>query len=245
MRTSRRPLIERLRSDRSDVEDPQTLIASGRVLVDGSVVTNPRSMIADSSSVKVRASQQLRGELKLGPILRQLGVDVRGRVALDAGAAAGGFTKALLDAGASRVYAVDVGHGQLAGFLRQDPRVVNLEATNMGDLNPALVPDDVSVITLDLSYLSLSEAIPQLGRIGLAAGAELIGLIKPMFELGLDHAPHDPSSVERAVRRASEGAESSGWKVLATASSPITGAKGAPEAFIHATLRARNREIAG
>src|ERR1019366_5935529 len=100
----------------------------------------------------------LRGEAKLSAALTAFGIDVSGRVALDVGAAAGGFTRVRLEAGARRVDAVDAGHGQLLGSLRQDPRVVNLEATNVGDLTAGMIPDPIEGGSIDVSYLSLSAA---------------------------------------------------------------------------------------
>jgi 23S rRNA (cytidine1920-2'-O)/16S rRNA (cytidine1409-2'-O)-methyltransferase len=102
----------------------------------------------------------LRGEAKLRAALAAFGVRPAGRVALDLGAAAGGFTRVLLDAGAARVYAVDAGFGQLLGSLRQEPRVVVLERVNLGNLDCRRIPDAIELITIDLSYLSLSEAFP-------------------------------------------------------------------------------------
>ncbi len=153
---------------------------------------------------------------------------------LDLGAAAGGFTRVLLEAGACRVYAVDAGFGQLLGSLRQDPRVVNLEATNVARVDQRLVPDQVEVVTVDVSYLALAAAVAQLDRIALAPGADLVGLVKPMFELRLAAAPVDPAVVDEATRRASEGIETAGWRVIATMPSPVVGARGAVEALIHA-----------
>lgn len=181
-----------------------------------------------------RARRDLRGSIKLRAALDRFAVDVRGRTALDVGAAAGGFTAVLLERGADRVYAVDAGHGQLLGSLRQDRRVVNLESTNVGDLSPALVPDAVDLVTIDVSYLSLSEAIAQIGAVVLAPGADLIGLVKPMFELKLASAPGDRESLDRALAAAVAGAESAGWNVAGTMDSPVAGAKGARELFLHA-----------
>ncbi|MBV8301595.1 MAG: TlyA family rRNA (cytidine-2'-O)-methyltransferase [Candidatus Dormibacteraeota bacterium] len=181
--------------------------------------------------------QPLRGEAKLRAALDVFGVDPRGKVALDVGAAAGGFTTALLGAGARLVYAVDAGHGQLLGSLRQDPRVVNLEATNVALLDTRLVPDSVELVTVDVSYLALAEAVRQLDRVGFATGAELVGLVKPMFELRLATAPVDLASVEAATRAAAEGVEHAGWQVLATIPSPVTGARGAREALLFAVRK--------
>ena len=159
---------------------------------------------------------------------------IAGRACLDLGAAAGGFTRVLLEAGASRVYAVDAGFGQLLGSLRQDPRVVNLEATNVAALDSRLIPDAIEVVTVDVSYLALAAAVAQLDRITIAADADLIGLVKPMFELRLATAPSDPGIVETAIARASTGIVAAGWQVVGAMPSPVLGGRGAVEALVHA-----------
>ena len=176
----------------------------------------------------------LRGEAKLQAALDAFGVDVRGRIALDVGAAAGGFTTVLLRAGASRVYAVDAGHGQLLGSLRQDPRVVNLETTNVSRVDASLVPDEIDIVTIDVSYLSLSQATAQLDRVHFARGADLIGLVKPMFELRRATAPVDAESIAAAVALAESGITNAGWTVIARTRSPVAGARGAAEMLLHA-----------
>lgn len=113
------------------LDRPERLIAEGAVLVDGRIVTNPASLVPVGASIVVRMQRPLRGEAKLRAALAAFDVPVRGRLALDVGAAAGGFTRVLLEAGGARVYAVDTGHGQLLGSLRQDDRVVNLEGVNL------------------------------------------------------------------------------------------------------------------
>jgi 23S rRNA (cytidine1920-2'-O)/16S rRNA (cytidine1409-2'-O)-methyltransferase len=130
----------------------------------------------------------LAGERKLRAALDSFDIDVRDRVALDVGAAAGGVTRTLLAADATRVYAVDTGHGQLLGSLRQDVRVGNLECTNLGDLDRVLVPERIEVVTIDVSYLSLACAVPQLAAVDLAAGTALIALVKPQFERRADES---------------------------------------------------------
>ncbi len=176
----------------------------------------------------------LRGEAKLQAALTAFGIDVRDRVCLDLGAAAGGFTRVLLDAGALRVYAVDVGFGQLLGSLRQDPRVLNLEATNVSKLDARLIPEPVEVVTVDVSYLALAAAVAQLNRIDIAAEADLVGLVKPMFELRMATAPTDPATVAIATERAAAGIEAAGWQVLGAMPSPVLGGRGAVEALLHA-----------
>lgn len=175
----------------------------------------------------------LRGSRKLAAALDAFGVDVADAVCLDVGASTGGFTTVLLDRGASRVYAVDAGHGQLLGSLRQDPRVVNLEATNVGALTRELIPDAIEVVTIDVSYLSLRGAAAQLDRIEFLPGSALIGLVKPMFELALGAAPTDVRRLNEAVELASAGLAAD-WEVRSSIESPVRGAKGAIEGFIHA-----------
>lgn len=185
-----------------------------------------------SNALPARAP--LRGEAKLHAALTGFGIDVDGRVCLDLGAAAGGFTRVLLDAGAARVYAVDVGFGQLLGSLRQDPRVLNLEATNVSKLDTRLIPEVIEVVTVDVSYLALAAAVAQLNRIELAGDADLVGLVKPMFELRLPTAPTDPLSVDEATERAAIGIEAAGWSVIGAMPSPVLGGRGAVEALLHA-----------
>jgi 23S rRNA (cytidine1920-2'-O)/16S rRNA (cytidine1409-2'-O)-methyltransferase len=176
----------------------------------------------------------LRGEAKLRAALAGFDVRAAGRICLDLGAAAGGFTRVLLEAGAMRVYAVDAGFGQLLGSLRQDPRVVNLEATNIAALDTRLIPDAIGLVTVDVSYLALAAAVAQLDRIAMAHDADLIGLVKPMFELRLATAPSDAISVDAATERAAAGIAAAGWRVIGTMPSPVLGGRGAVEALLHA-----------
>ena len=176
----------------------------------------------------------LRGEAKLQAALDGFHVAVAGRNALDVGASAGGFTRVLLRAGARRVYAVDVGHGQLLGSLRQDPRVVTLEATNVSQLDDRLIADVIGVVTVDVSYLALAAAVAQLDRVRFEDGADLIGLVKPMFELRLATAPDDPALVAEAAERAAAGIAAAGWLVCGRMASPVLGARGAREMLLHA-----------
>ncbi len=215
-------------------EDPDALVAAGEIEVDGFVVTNPDNRVAAGAQVRRRVSRSLRGEAKLAAALEAFAVPVAGRVALDVGAAAGGFTRVLLRAGARRVYAVDAGHGQLLGSLRQDPRVVNLEATNVAALDRRLVPEQVEVVSIDVSYLALSAAAAQLDRIDLAPGVDLLGLVKPMFELRRATAPDDDASVEAALAAATRGLAAADWRVVAAIASPVLGARGAREMLVHA-----------
>ena len=233
----RQTLGQWLRRHHPDLDDPDAVIAGGLVRVDRIVRTNPAFPLRPGASVSVEGAARLRGEAKLRPAIEHFAVPIAGRVALDVGAAAGGFTKVLLECGARRVYAVDAGHGQLLGSLRQDPRVTNMEATNIGALNRSLVRDRIDVFTVDVSYLSLSSAVAQLDVLDVASDADLIGLVKPMFELRLGAPPENPVQLALALERAVAGVQAAGWHVVATMDSPVLGARGAREMLVHATRR--------
>jgi 23S rRNA (cytidine1920-2'-O)/16S rRNA (cytidine1409-2'-O)-methyltransferase len=204
------------------------------VLVDGRIVTNPASLVPVGSSIVIDAAKPFRGEAKLRAALAAFAVRPAGRVALDVGAAAGGFTRVLLEAGATRVYAVDAGFGQLAGTLRADPRVVTLEALNIGALATDRVPDELELLTVDLSYVSLATAVPQLEALRIAGHAELIALVKPMFELHLGSPPAGNAALWRAVAAARDGIERAPWEVVGELRSPVLGSRGAVEFLVHA-----------
>lgn len=217
-----------------ELDNVAELIARGGVIVDGGPVLNPAARVRADAAIRVVGPARLRGEVKLSSALTRFGIEASERVALDVGAAAGGFTQALLTAGAARVYAVDAGHGQLAGWLRNDSRVVNLEGINLGELDQTLVPDTVDLVTMDLSYLSVAEAVPQLDGLRLADDADLVALIKPTFELHTGALAAQPGQVASAVRHAGRSIEQSRWLLIDDAPSPIAGRRGAVETFLHA-----------
>ncbi|SRR6266542_167960 len=231
---ARQTLGRWLSQNHPELDDPDAAIAAGLVRVDRIVRTNPAFPLRPGAAVAVEHDTSLRGEAKLRSAIERFGVSVADRVALDVGAAAGGFTKVLLERGARRVYAVDAGHGQLLGSLRQDVRVVNLEATNVATLNMTLIPERIDVFSVDVSYLSLSSAVAQLNVLAIASDADLIGLVKPMFELRLGAPPDDPAELARALERAVAGVEAAGWRVEDTMDSTVLGARGAREMLLHA-----------
>lgn len=226
-------LSQRVRELHPRLADPARAISDGLIQVDGLIVSNPRARIPRGASVTIAWSASPRGARKLAAGLDAFAVPVAGRVALDIGAATGGFTRALLAAGASRVYAVDAGHGQLLGSLRADPRVVNRERTNLGTLTAALVPDVVEIITVDLSYLSLARAAPQIEAVAIAGAAELLALVKPMYELGLAGPPADPDQRAKAVEMAAAAFERTGWRSPRSIQCPVPGRRGAIEYLLH------------
>jgi 23S rRNA (cytidine1920-2'-O)/16S rRNA (cytidine1409-2'-O)-methyltransferase len=225
-------LTRLLAERRPELTDPIAAIADRRVVVDGRTIDNPRARVPRTASIRVLARPTLRGERKLGTALDAFGVQVDGAVAVDVGAAAGGFTSALLARGAALVYAVDAGFGQLAGRLRVDPRVVDLERTNVAHLDPTLIPDRIDVVTMDLSYLAVAAAVGTLGRLRLAAEAHLVALVKPTFELRAATLVTDPAAVREAIVRATTAIAGSGWLPLACTLPGSLGANGAVEAFV-------------
>jgi 23S rRNA (cytidine1920-2'-O)/16S rRNA (cytidine1409-2'-O)-methyltransferase len=219
------------------LDDPARLIKEGAVLVNGLPADNLRTRVRADAAIQIRRPRPLRGTIKLSHALTAFGVRAAGLVALDLGAAAGGFTQALLAAGAARVYAVDVGGGQLRGWLRADPRVINLERTNVARLGQRLVGEPVDLLTMDLSYLAVADAIGQVDRRILAPGAQLIALVKPTFELHSGELADQPAQVTAAAMAAARALADHGWRVLAQEPSPVLGARGAVEVFVHAAAR--------
>jgi 23S rRNA (cytidine1920-2'-O)/16S rRNA (cytidine1409-2'-O)-methyltransferase len=216
-------------------EEIRRAIQDGEILVGGRVIANPTALVGPDAAVRHTPATELAGHRKLRWALEHFAVDASGRVVVDVGASTGGFTQAWLDAGAARVHAVDVGHGQLRGALRQHPRVVTWERTNVADLSAALIPDVVGAVSVDVSYLSLSSAVSQLAGLAIAPGADLLGLVKPMFELRLATIPEDREVLERARDAAVVGVAGSGWRVVDAQECPVRGGRGAVEFFLHAT----------
>ncbi len=228
------PLLRRLRELDPPIDDPEDALASYRVTVDGAVVTNPNSQVLPTARVVVKPRSELRGVRKLEPALDEFGVDVAGLVGLDLGACTGGFTRVLLARGAVRVFAVDVGYGQLLGSLRQDDRVVNLERTNIAEVTPELLGCRPDVVVCDVTKLALRDVAAQLVANDVpSSGCRFVGLVKPMFELGTGELPVG-DELQRALALARDGIEELGWTDLATIDSPITGHRGAVEFFLHA-----------
>jgi 23S rRNA (cytidine1920-2'-O)/16S rRNA (cytidine1409-2'-O)-methyltransferase len=228
-------LVDLLRAEHPDLDDPESAVRDGAVLVDGVVVTNVRSRARRDAAIKIDQRKTLRGSVKLAAALDAFEVPVVGRTALDLGAATGGFTSVLLDRGADTVFAVDVGYGLLLGSLRQSPQVRNLERTNLADLTPELLGTAVDIVTMDLSYLSLAKAIGQIEHLDFTPGADLIALVKPMYELGLGELPTEQRDLDTAVELAVAGIERSSWSTRGVIPSPAKGSRGATEFLLVAS----------
>ena len=224
----------------------ETRAAAQRLVMAGLVFSGERRLdkagqaVADETTLEVRGQPHpyvSRGGLKLERALDFFSIPVTGRIALDVGSSTGGFTDCLLQRGAAKVYAVDVGTNQLAWKLRTDPRVVSMEKTNIRDITRVQIPDPIELIVCDASFIGLRTALP--AALALAApGAHLAALIKPQFEVGKGRVGkggivRDPALHDEVRATISTWlAEQPGWTVLGTTDSPIEGAEGNKEFLI-------------
>ncbi len=220
----------------------QALILAGKVYVGEARVEKAGALLAEDAAIGVRGEDHpyvSRGGVKLAGALDAFGVDPRGKSCVDLGASTGGFTDCLLQRGASRVAAVDVGYGQLAHSLRSDPRVLVLERTNAKTLEPETIGGLADLVVVDASFIGLAQLLPAIARI-LAPGGELVALVKPQFEAGREAASkgrgviRDPDVRAAAIARVTEDVARAGLEVLGSADSVLAGPKGNVEAFLHA-----------
>ena len=217
----------------------QWLIESGQVWVRGQLCRKPSLTLSIPYQVELRGAglpDVSRGGLKLERVLQTLGLDVTGLVALDIGASTGGFVDCLLQRGAQRVYALDVGVEQLAPKLRGDARVVALDGRNIRTFQAAELPEAVDLITIDVSFISLRLVLPLLPPF-LQPRGRVVALVKPQFEVGAEHIGRggivrDPRCRELALRCVTNVAEDVGFHVLQTADAPRSHLHGNREIFI-------------
>ena len=242
--------IDRLLSDRGLVDSRkqgQALILAGQVLVNGQKVEKSGSIVPGDAEVRIlgeRMPYVSRGGLKLEGALRAFGIDVAGRTALDVGASTGGFTDCLLQHGCRKVYAVDVGYGQMAWKVRQDPRVVVIERVNIREMAASLVPEPVDIAVIDVSFISLEKVIPSVLQF-LGPGAKIIALIKPQFEVGKGLVGkggivRDESARTAAVEKVRAAIDGAGLDVEGITPSPSTGQDGNVEYLLYAVMRPAN-----
>jgi 23S rRNA (cytidine1920-2'-O)/16S rRNA (cytidine1409-2'-O)-methyltransferase len=210
----------------------KSLIENGDVTVNGLVVKKAGEMIEWDSIIAVNSPLFVgRGALKLLEALKHFKVEVKDKIFLDVGASTGGFTEILLAHNARKVYAIDVGHDQLADKLKKDPRVINLEGTNIRDLTE--LPELADAGVMDLSFISITKVLAAVSAL-LVPQAHLIVLIKPQFEAGIERLPKDgvikDSKVQEAVlKEVVTFAEGHGWIHHQTINSPIEGKSGNKE----------------
>ena len=240
--TTIRERLDRLLLDRGladSREKAQALIMAGEVLVDGRKARKPGEAVPLSSQVEVLARPRFvgRGGLKLQAALEGFQVDPTGQVCLDVGASTGGFTDCLLQNGAARVHAVDVGHGQFDWRLRNDPRVVVYEGVNGRHLTLDRIGEPVDLAVCDVSFISVTLILPAIAPILQPAG-QLIVLVKPQFEAGRDQVGkggivRDPAVQQAALDRVAAAVVTLGF-TWAAIDSPILGAEGNREILLHA-----------
>jgi 23S rRNA (cytidine1920-2'-O)/16S rRNA (cytidine1409-2'-O)-methyltransferase len=221
-------------------ERARALILAGQVTVDGGVVSKAGAAIETNAQVALTAPDHpyvSRGGVKLAHALDAFGMNPRGRRVLDVGASTGGFTDVLLQRGALSVIALDVGHGQLDWGLRNDPRVIVKEGVNARALTRSDVPHDVSVVTIDVAFISLRLILPSLPPF-LEHPADIVALVKPQFEaerraVGRDGLVTDPAVHDAAIARVTDAAATCGLTRIAMIPAAIRGAAGNQEFFLH------------
>ncbi len=240
MRLDRLLVHRGLVSTRSKAQD---LIRRGLVRLGGTAVLKAGMEVPEDEPLQVTeiAHYVARSAWKLLAALDAFGFEVRGRVCLDVGASTGGFTEVLLERGAERVFAVDVGRGQLHDSLLANPKVVSMEATDARTLTPSIFPVPIEAVTCDVSFISLLKVLPAI--LPLAAGnAWLAALIKPQFEVGRGAVGKggvvkNDAAKQEAVRRVASYIEAEGWRVCGTLRSPILGQDGNEETLVGAVRR--------
>jgi 23S rRNA (cytidine1920-2'-O)/16S rRNA (cytidine1409-2'-O)-methyltransferase len=215
------------------------LIGAGRVTIDGMPAAKPATAIAVSAALTVERDERTwvsRGAHKLIGALDAFGLSVDGRRCLDAGASTGGFTEVLLDRGAREVVAVDVGYGQLAWSLRNDPRVIVLERTNVRELTADMIGGTVGLVVADLSFISLATVLPALTACT-SDDADIVPMVKPQFEVGKDRVGaggvvSDPQLRVDAVLAVARRAAELRWHTVGVTASPLPGPSGNVEYFL-------------
>ncbi|MCC6217790.1 MAG: TlyA family RNA methyltransferase [Polyangiaceae bacterium] len=244
----RRERLDTLLVERGLVETrarAQALVLAGQVRSGDRVLDKPGTRLPAEIPLAVERGPRFvsRGGDKLDGALDDLGVDVRGVIAADLGASTGGFTDCLLQRGAARVYAVDVGQGLLAERVRVHPAVVVLDRTNARDLDPERFAEPLDLVTVDASFIGLEKLAPALARL-LPPGGRLLALVKPQFEVGREAARRtrgvvrDPELREAAIASAVGALERAGFRVLGGVDSRVAGPRGNVERFVLAERHA-------
>ena len=224
----------------------QRLILAGQVFSGERRIEKSGELLRSDIELELRGTERFvsRGGDKLEGALEALGIDVRDATCADIGASTGGFTDCLLQRGARRVFAVDVGHGQLADKLRRDERVVVLERTNARYLERSTLGEAVDIAVVDASFIGIEKLLPGIVAV-LRDGGALVALVKPQFEAGRDEAARtrgvirDPKIRDAAIAKARDAIVAAGFEVLGEVDSTLKGPKGNHEHFIHARLHAR------
>src|SRR5213082_3702620 len=224
-------------------EQARRAVMAGDVKVGTRIVLKPSELLEEEAPVSIKPTPKYvgRGALKLESALDYFKIDVHEKTVLDIGASTGGFTDCMLQRGAGKVYAIDVGHGQLAWKIRNDPRVTVFEKTNARTITPSLIGEAASVCVIDVSFISLTLILPNAFQLVSASGI-VLALIKPQFELertdvGRGGIVRDASLHEKAQEKIASFVEASGHEVIGLAASVVAGEDGNREFFICARKR--------
>lgn len=217
----------------------RAMIMAGKVFVNGQRVDKPGFAVSSKDSIECKADDLpyvSRGGLKLEAALQHLPLDVTAAICIDVGASTGGFTDCLLQHGAKRVYAVDVGYGQLAWKIRQDPRVIVIERTNVRHLAAEAIPERVDLITIDVSFISLKIVVPAVSRF-MKTDASILALIKPQFEVGKGQVGkggvvRDPDLHQQVIQTLADFFSTQRLMSRLVYPSPLLGPKGNREFFM-------------
>lgn len=252
----RRERIDKLLVERGLVESrtkAQAMVMAGVVLVNEQRVEKPSDQFTEDAQIRIKHADDPtaryvgRGGLKLEAALREFHIDVRGLVCLDVGASTGGFTDCLLQNGAAKVFAIDVGHNQIDWRLRNDPRVEVREGVNARYLEPQDFPVSFDLAVIDVSFISVMKILPSVVQL-LQPHASLVVLIKPQFEVGRGEVGsggvvRDDEKRTKAVANVNEFASSLGLKIEKTIESPITGAEGNVEYLAHYSYHPASKHV--
>lgn len=217
----------------------RAMIMAGKVFVNGQRIDKPGYSVSSKDLIECKAEEMpyvSRGGLKLEAALQHFGLAVTSATCIDVGASTGGFTDCLLQHGAKRIYAVDVGYGQLAWKIRQDPRVIVIERTNVRHLTADAIPERVDIITIDVSFISLKIVVPAVRRF-MKTGASILALIKPQFEVGKGQVGkggvvRDPQLHQQIVQELSNFFNTQQLEARPVYRSPLVGPKGNREFFM-------------
>lgn len=218
----------------------QALIIAGCVLVDDVPALKPGQQVQPDADVRVRGEDHpyvSRGGVKLARALEKFKIDVDGKICMDVGSSTGGFTDCLLKNGASRIYAIDVGYGQMDPSVARDERVIVMDRQNIRSLKKGKIAEAIELAVIDVSFISLAIVLPAVDLF-LKAGASIVALIKPQFEVGRELVGKggivkDTAAHDHAVSSVRASGEGLGWKCAGVIESPILGAKGNKEFLVH------------
>lgn len=228
----------------------QAAIMAGEVLVDEQKIDKPGTLVKPEAKIRIlgdRLKYVSRGGLKLEKALQVFPVTVTDKVMADIGASTGGFTDCALQNGARKVYAIDVGYGQLAWKLRSDPRVINMERTNARTLDEQSLPEQIDAVSIDVAFISLDKILPVVKKL-LSPNAFVLALIKPQFEAGKEHigkkgVVRDPEVHKEVIRRIIVLAKREGFAVGGLDFSPVKGPEGNIEYLLYLTTASQHNTV--